>query len=49
MAQSTVELRVESREAEMWKSRVNAITSPVHSWCDRLEQALVIRQACNVC
>ena len=31
MGKSTVEQRVEVREAEMLKSRVNAITRPVHS------------------
>ncbi len=31
MEKSTAEQRVELREAEMQKSRVNAITWPVHS------------------
>jgi hypothetical protein len=28
---STAEQRVDMREAEVWKSRVNAMTWPVHS------------------
>jgi len=31
MEKSSVEQHVEMRKSEMWKSRVNAITWPVHS------------------
>ena len=46
---STAEQRVDMREAEVWKSRVNAITWPVQSRSDRLEQAVLICNVFNAC
>jgi hypothetical protein len=49
MEKSTADQRVETREAEMWKSCVNAITWLVHSWTDRLEQVVLICKVYKAC
>jgi hypothetical protein len=47
MEKNTAAKRVETREAKMWKLRVNVITRHVHSRSDRLRLGVLTCRAYN--